>query len=46
MPKTGKFNDPHVYLDCVFRLMREDAIRTLREGLKDFKKKSSNKNQN
>ena len=34
MPKDKKFDDHHIYLDCVFRLLREDAIRPLREGLK------------
>lgn len=33
MPEKGKFSDSHNYLDCVFRLLREDATRPLREGI-------------
>ncbi|CDW91038.1 UNKNOWN [Stylonychia lemnae] len=44
MPEKGEFDDTHDYLDIVYRLLREDAIRPLREGIdvmKKFKPKQS-----
>jgi hypothetical protein len=29
---VGKFNDLETYLDCNFRLLREDFMRDLRDG--------------
>ncbi|CDW78789.1 nfx1-type zinc finger-containing protein 1-like [Stylonychia lemnae] len=34
MPQNGVFKDSHDYLDVVYRLLREDAIRPLREGVR------------
>ncbi|CDW82430.1 UNKNOWN [Stylonychia lemnae] len=34
MPEKGQFKDRHDYLDIVYRLLREDAIRPLRRGSK------------
>ena len=33
MPSNGVFKDAHDYLDVVYRLLREDAVRPLREGV-------------
>eukprot|EP00347_Sterkiella_histriomuscorum_P016766 403351933 len=33
IPAQGVFRDTHDYLDLIFRLLREDAIRPLREGI-------------
>ncbi len=33
MPVEGKFTDAKDHLDCVFRLLREDAFIPLRQGV-------------
>ncbi|CDW71409.1 UNKNOWN [Stylonychia lemnae] len=38
MPAKGDFDDTHDYLDIVYRLLREDAIRPLREGIDVMKR--------
>ncbi|CDW88188.1 UNKNOWN [Stylonychia lemnae] len=38
MPVKGDFDDTHDYLDIVYRLLREDAIRPLREGIDVMKR--------
>jgi len=44
MPQTGVFRDKHDYLDIVFRLLREDAVRPLRSGLEVMKTMSKKLN--
>ena len=34
MPQSGVFQNAHDYLDVVYRLLREDAVAPLREGVK------------
>lgn len=43
MPKKGVFKDKHDYLDLIFRLLREDAIRPLREGINLIRSGEKNK---
>jgi hypothetical protein len=33
IPKRGHFRNVHLYLDCNFRLLKEDASRPLRKGV-------------
>ena len=42
----GKYRDVDTYLDVQFRLLREDFIRPLREGLNDFKNHTHGRNRN
>jgi hypothetical protein len=33
MPEFGDFEDNHNYFDLIFRLLREDAVKPLRDGV-------------
>jgi len=37
MPEEGDLLSTHNYLDILFRLLHEDAITDLRNGITDFK---------
>jgi hypothetical protein len=37
MPEQGDLGSTHNYLDIVFRLLHEDAISDLREGISEIK---------
>ncbi|CDW74883.1 UNKNOWN [Stylonychia lemnae] len=41
MPTEGVFQNTHYYLDVVYRLLREDAIRPLREGISVMSKQQN-----
>ena len=48
MPEKGDLMNAHNYLDIVFRLLHEDAIADLRNGidqLKKFQEKGADKNE-
>ncbi|XP_052131340.1 NFX1-type zinc finger-containing protein 1-like [Frankliniella occidentalis] len=36
---VGPYNDVEHYLDVQFRLLREDFVRPLRDGIKEYEKK-------
>ena len=42
----GHFKDTDTYLDVMFRLLREDFIRPLREGINEFMSSPNSKNRN
>jgi hypothetical protein len=37
MPEEGDLMSPHNYLDIVFRLLHEDAITDLRNGIRELR---------